>query len=788
MLIYGLAAILCGLYATDTILVAYSYRTWSDNPHSSQLLFLSEGLKLFLATCLFLAENPAGRNGFSLLPKIHPTDKEQHAGLLPKSPLTKWEALLAKLKGVMLFAVPALCYFTTNNLSFYALRIMSAHTYTLLGDLKVITTCVLSYLVLDKHLNRQAVLSLLLLFAGICIGQYATMGGSPLPPVPAAAVTAASNASAAAVETAAVGRGITDFSGGGAGGTSLYCPQWLPGLLVMLVVSKLSAIASVWTEWTMNHSSYKHESINLQNARLYVAGTLLNGLYFLQSGGSLEGFGSNMRPVHWVIVLSCALMGHVTALLIKRYGNVIKVYASCVASLFAAGISHTLLNDPPPVLFYLGCGLAMFATIQLQAARAAMAAQDKATVVAGLQKASDAGEGSSPKSQQQQGFAKLGKAVALPAAASLAMLLIAALVSTQACAGSSSSSSSGMPGGAPQNQVVWNTTEAPMRVFAPQLPLCFPDPVEMNRMGAPVMNCALDARCNVGDPRCCAYINFEMLKFLDSFLSSKCLEGEWLVVYGTALGGVRNGTILAHTQDVDLALSPRAIQVLEQNATKEELYRAGYLFWHHARRGVWKLVPHHKHPSPQFRAVMLFNETVGQWETRTGSFVGGYVDGWVMWPVPQGTRCDRRLRGANFTAMIQDAFPWPPMPQSSACKNSSSSSSSSSSNTASAQQFCLQECHIAAQVQPGLRPLRIAGVDFPAASNLEELLVATYGKSWRHPNTKYHGHSGASPDVRKVVGALLQRLSVTAWGDTPFQQRKEQCRKLCRASHRRQCV
>lgn len=187
---------------------------------------------------------------------------------------------------------------------------MSAHTYTLLGDLKVITTCVLSYLVLDKHLNRQAVLSLLLLFAGICIGQYATMGGGP--PAPAATTAAAasnatSSAAAAAVPAAAAAAVPGSISGG-----TMYCPQWLPGLLVMLVVSKLSAVASVWTEWTMNHSNYRHESINLQNARLYVAGTLLNGLYFLQSGGSVEGFGSNMRPVHWVIVLSCALMGLVT--------------------------------------------------------------------------------------------------------------------------------------------------------------------------------------------------------------------------------------------------------------------------------------------------------------------------------------------------------------------------------------------------------------------------------------------------------------------------------------------
>jgi uncharacterized membrane protein YoaK (UPF0700 family) len=57
------------------------------------------------------------------------------------------------------------------------------------------------------------------------------------------------------------------------------------------------------------------------------------------------------------------------AVIIKRFGNIVKVYASCVASLFAAGISYSLLHDPPAPLFYAGCALVMVATLQLQRAR-----------------------------------------------------------------------------------------------------------------------------------------------------------------------------------------------------------------------------------------------------------------------------------------------------------------------------------------------------------------------------------------------------------------------------------
>jgi hypothetical protein len=154
---------------------------------------------------------------------------------------------------------------------------MSAHTYTLLSDLKVITTCVLSYLVLDKHLNRQAITSLAVLFAGICLGQYAT--SSPEVTVNSTVINA----------------------------------NWVHGVAIMSFVAILSAVAAVYTEWMMNYSSvYGQESINLQNMRLYASGTLLNGLFcVLHSKTSLTSF-NDMRLLHWVNVAGLAFMGLVT--------------------------------------------------------------------------------------------------------------------------------------------------------------------------------------------------------------------------------------------------------------------------------------------------------------------------------------------------------------------------------------------------------------------------------------------------------------------------------------------
>jgi hypothetical protein len=136
----------------------------------------------------------------------------------------------------------------------------------------------LNYFLLDRRLNRHAVASLFLLFLGICIGQYATLR--------AAAGSVGSIAAAAHFPAA--------------------------GLFLMVLISLVSATASNYTEWVMNYSQYKHESLNLQNMRLYSIGSALNAAYYWQSGGRLQGFFSDVMAPHFAIVMVLALMGLIT--------------------------------------------------------------------------------------------------------------------------------------------------------------------------------------------------------------------------------------------------------------------------------------------------------------------------------------------------------------------------------------------------------------------------------------------------------------------------------------------
>lgn len=167
------------------------------------------------------------------------------------------------------------CVGTACSLSFYALTVLSGHQYILLSDLKVLATCLLSCFVLRQQLSRTTVLSIGGLFLGVCTGQYSTM-----------------RATAGSLWTLAAG---ADFL--------------TAGFLLMLVISAVSAVSSVYTEWLMNYSRFRHESLNVQNMRLYAVGVLLNAAYYWHSGGQLEGFLLDVRGLHWLVVLLLALMG-----------------------------------------------------------------------------------------------------------------------------------------------------------------------------------------------------------------------------------------------------------------------------------------------------------------------------------------------------------------------------------------------------------------------------------------------------------------------------------------------
>jgi hypothetical protein len=126
-LIYACAAALLICYTTDTVIVAYNYRFFSANPPSSKLLFLAELLKLCLATAFCLTERRRAKDYRSVGTNDENHDKEPESWwlglpmhrhcLAPKQQSGRgwWLAVAEWAKGMLVFAVPAVCYFITNK-------------------------------------------------------------------------------------------------------------------------------------------------------------------------------------------------------------------------------------------------------------------------------------------------------------------------------------------------------------------------------------------------------------------------------------------------------------------------------------------------------------------------------------------------------------------------------------------------------------------------------------------------------------------------------------------------
>lgn len=185
-------------------------------------------------------------------------------------------------------------------------------------------------------------------------------------------------------------------------------------------------------------------------------------------------------------------------------------------------------------------------------------------------------------------------------------------------------------------------------------------------------------------------------------------------------------------------MTPLAIQFLEQNSTKELLWRHGYTFWYHYTRGVWKICPHAGHPSPHFQAVMVTDQDVQAYESRTGRLMSGYADAWLMWPVADTTRrCSAPARDGEASMAALLRTPWDEGESAAkprrydACSmmksNSPNAQTSNRSNSvfpsdplrATAETFCVSESNIPHVMAQGSRAGKIEDKIFPMPDNFE---------------------------------------------------------------------
>ncbi|NWQ98445.1 S35A4 protein, partial [Burhinus bistriatus] len=230
--------------------------------------------------------------------------------------LLTWDRELLRVavswRHVAPFALSALLYTANNNLVVHMQLFMDPSTYQVLSNLKIISTALLYSLFLRQRLSLRKWLALFLLVAA---GVSYSCGRLRNP--------------------------------GSASVMQLHIT--LVGLLLISVYCLISGLSAVYTEAILKTQALP---LSLQNLFLYFFGVLLNLIgYFWNSAesGFLEGFSS------WVlvIVVSQAVNGLITSMVMKHSSNITRLFVISCSILVNALLSVTLFNLQLTLLFFV---------------------------------------------------------------------------------------------------------------------------------------------------------------------------------------------------------------------------------------------------------------------------------------------------------------------------------------------------------------------------------------------------------------------------------------------------
>ena len=215
-------------------------------------------------------------------------------------------------------AVPALVYVVQNNLLLVAAANLEGPILALFGQLKILTTAVFSVVLLGRTLGARRWVALFALTAAIATVQISQMGPS-------------------------------EESSGDAGTKNMPL-----GLMLTLVVAMLSGFAGVYFEKVLKGSKI---SVWIRNIHLAVisSGIAATAVWSKDRAQIAQcGFYGGYGPAAWALVLIQSVGGLLIAAVVKYADNILKAFATSVAIVVVALVSHAFFAFELSGLFFLG--------------------------------------------------------------------------------------------------------------------------------------------------------------------------------------------------------------------------------------------------------------------------------------------------------------------------------------------------------------------------------------------------------------------------------------------------
>ena len=236
------------------------------------------------------------------------------------------EKLEFSLKTSVYYLLPAFLYFINNNLVIYMLHEMDSATFQVLGNLKILTTAVLFYLIMGKSLSRLKWLSLFLLFIA---GIFYVFGN---------------------LKSKVPDSETTDFF------DNMYITH--VGIIMILIYSFISGFAGVYSEYLLK-INFKN-TIHTQNIYLYTFGTIFNLITAYSTESNREtssvftfSIFSGFNGFTWVVIFSQVFTGFAMSIVMKHSSNITRLFIISASLIVTTVLSVLFFNLNLNFYFYI---------------------------------------------------------------------------------------------------------------------------------------------------------------------------------------------------------------------------------------------------------------------------------------------------------------------------------------------------------------------------------------------------------------------------------------------------
>lgn len=244
-------------------------------------------------------------------------------------------------RSVLLLAIPAGLYAVQNNLSYFALARLSAVSFQVLQQLKILTTALMAVLMMGKRLGLRHWAALSLLTVGVILVQIANLKEAKAPSVAAGAESL----------DAWLGFGAMLLNSASSGFAGIFFERLVKShtRVASRGLVRRGSILPLDHKTTSNKGSTLSRSVWLQSVELGFFG-LLFSLALAAAGDNgrqiwRDGFFHGYDRLTWIIIGMQAVGGMLVALVVRYADSILKAFSTAASIVLSSVITVLLLGD-----------------------------------------------------------------------------------------------------------------------------------------------------------------------------------------------------------------------------------------------------------------------------------------------------------------------------------------------------------------------------------------------------------------------------------------------------------